>query len=322
MATVFFLHLYADSPIAAKSQAAAAFREVDRIESLLSAFRPDSELSRLNRDAGAGPILTDPETFRFLHLALQWSRRSSGAFDMTVGAVMKAWGFLEKGAVPSPEQLQAISRDVGWQKVELDQPNRTIRFTSHGLRLDPGGIGKGYAVDRAIDKLKSENVSAALLSAGSSSIFALGRPPGQPGWKVRVSNLDKTGDISTVLLADTSLSTANITGKYFIEGGRSYGSIMDPRTLRPVRGTSQVSVIAPSATDSDALSNALFVLDTGGRVELLSRVKDVSALVVCGTQEATRNEAIRWPAEIQEAQRAEGWASSAQQHAMQERLPA
>jgi thiamine biosynthesis lipoprotein len=300
MATVNTLYLYADSPASAEVCADQVFQEIDRIEDLLSAFRPHSELSRINREAASGPVTTDPETFRFLEAALLWSDRSSGAFDITVGALMKTWGFHQgSGSIAAPEELRAAGVKVGWQKVQLDPTNRTVRFLTDGLQLDPGGIGKGYAVDRAISKLRAMNVAAALLSAGSSSIYALGAPPGESGWKVRVPQAHRKQDVlSTVILRDTSLSTASLYGKHFTHNGQSYGSIMDPRTGQPVRGTLQVTIIAFSAMTSDALSNAVFTLDSEGRQRLLAQTEEVSALVVCQDGHSVLVEPTRWPNEI------------------------
>ena len=166
--------------------------------------------------------------------------------------------------------MAAARADVGWENIRLDPEQRTVRFLAAGIELDPGGIGKGYAVDRAIKILRARGVPAALLSAGSSTIYALGAPPGEAGWKVRVpSPHPEGGTISTVILRDTSLSTANLSEKNFVHEGQFYGAIMNPQTHQPVRGILQVTVISQSATDSDALSNALFVSGPEDRASLL-----------------------------------------------------
>ena len=162
---------------------------------------------------------------------------------------------------------------------------RTVRFTSPGVELDPGGIGKGFAVDAAVKALRAEGVHAALLSAGSSTIYGMGAPPDESGWKVRVPDPERAGAaISTIVLHDTSLSTANCSEKHFVLSGHLYCHIMDPRTLRPVQGRLQATVIAPSATDSDALSNAMFVLDAHGA----GRLNALAARYGCGAGGACR----------------------------------
>ncbi|MGA7709339.1 MAG: FAD:protein FMN transferase [Acidobacteriaceae bacterium] len=304
MGTEYSLYLYAPSREDAAAIAKPVFEEVDRVDALLSHYRPDSELFRINREAFDHEVTTDPETFRFLATCLAWSERSQGAFDISVGKLMKVWKFFgASGALPSPEELAAARADVGWENIRLDPAQRTVRFLAAGIELDPGGIGKGYAVDRAVRILRAKHVSAALVSAGSSTIYAMGAPAGEVGWKVRVpSPHPEGGTISTVILRDTSLSTANLSEKNFVHDGQLYGAIMNPRTLQPVRGMLQVTVISPSATDSDALSNALFVSGPDDRASLLG--EQDCALVIrennseIETQPAPEYEAIRWPSEV------------------------
>jgi thiamine biosynthesis lipoprotein len=149
------------------------------------------------------------------------------------------------------------------------------------VELDPGGIGKGFAVDAAVKALSADGVHAALLSAGSSTIYGLGAPPSASGWKVQVPDPEHADStISTVMLHNTSLSTANCSEKHFVVSGHLYCHIMDPRTLRPVEGRLQATVIAPSATDSDALSNAIFVLGARGRKQLMRSLPQADAALV------------------------------------------
>lgn len=293
MGTDFTLYIYAADAAAADREAERVFAIVDQLDSLLSNYKSQSELSRINHEAAARAVTTDPETFRFLQESLAWSARSDGAFDITVGKLMKAWGFFRStGHVPSDAELAKVRAETGWKHVVLDPGTRTVRFTSPGVELDPGGIGKGFAVDAAVRALRADGVHAALLSAGSSTIFGMGAPPDASGWKVRVPDPERAGAaISTVVLHDTSLSTANCSEKHFVVSGHLYCHIMDPRTLRPVEGRLQATVIAPSATDSDALSNAMFVLNGQKRGRLIRSLPGTDrALVVLagGTQETYR----------------------------------
>jgi FAD:protein FMN transferase len=301
MGTVYSLYIYADSPSQAERYGEIAFAEIDRIEALLSHYRPSSELSRINRAAFVSEVTTDPETFAFLSAAFEWSARSNGAFDISVGRLMKVWGFFGgSGSRPAPADLLVARESVGWGKVVLDRDHRSVRFRSPGIELDPGGIGKGYAVDRAVQLLQALGVPAALLSAGSSSIYALGSPPGASGWKIRVPAANRQQSISSVTLTNSSLSTANLTEKHFIADGRLYGSIMNPDTLHPIDGVAQVTVISASAMDSDVMSNALFVLDHDGRHDLLRERPQDAALVLGGPGAGFSYEATRWPAPIAE----------------------
>jgi thiamine biosynthesis lipoprotein len=297
MGTVFTLDLYAADAPTAERLAQEAFDTVDRIEDELSNYRPASELSRISREAAAGPVTTDPETFAFLQRSLYWSRRSGGAFDITVGPLLRAWGFFfHSGRVPSPQELAALSDKVGWQKVRLNATARSVRFEGgHALELDPGSIGKGFAVDRVVEELRAEGVRAALLSAGGSTVYGIGAPPGTPGWPVIVPDPRTPGaSSSTVLLRDESLSTGACTQKFFIQDGHRYCHIFNPHTMRPVEGMLQTTVVSPSATDSDALSTVAFVLSPGQTRRLFATMPKARVLLYTQQTASPTCLAIHW----------------------------
>ena len=239
----------------------AALDEVDRIDRLMSHYKPDSPLSRLNREAANGPVNVPPELFDFLAECLRYGRDSDGAFDITVGPLMKAWGFFYgDGRVPSAEELASARRSIGYRHVILDRRARMVRFDRPGVELDLGGIAKGYAVDRAIGLLRAHGVTAALVSAGGSTLYGLGAPPGEPGWSVAIQ--DPTDERKTALetmLRDRALSIAGRAHKSFEAGGVTYSHIMDPRRGRPVQGVLSVAVWSQSATAGDALDDVFFV---------------------------------------------------------------
>jgi len=300
MGTLFTLYLYAADQHQASALFEAAFAEIERVEEALSNYRPSSELSRINRLAAQRPVTTDPEVFAFLERSLDFSRRSAGAFDITVGQLMRAWGFFRgSGSYPTEPELARARASVGWRNVVLDKQARTVHFTVPGMDLDPGGIGKGYAVDRVVDVLRESGVRAALVDAGGSSVYALGAPPGKEGWIVRVPQPnDKTQAISTFSLRDTSLSTSGNYEKFFRLGGRLYCHIMDPRTGEPVQGMMQTTVIAPSATDSDALSTAVFVLGHDLGRKLLENFPGASGIWVLDGAQEPRIVTWHWPQTI------------------------
>src|SRR5262249_53588926 len=167
--------------------ASAALDEVDRIDRLMSNYKKESELSRANREAAKAPLKIDAELFDFLAECLRYGRESDGGFDITVGPLMKAWGFFRgEGRMPSDAELAEARNRIGYQHVLLNQKDRTIFFDIPGVELDLGGIAKGYAVDRAVAVLKQFGVDSALVSAGGSTIYALGSPPGKAAWEVEV----------------------------------------------------------------------------------------------------------------------------------------
>jgi len=263
MGTEFAIDLYAADQQTAEQIADEAFEEVDRLDALLSNYRPSSELSRISREAGNGPVTTDPETFEFLTRSIFWSRQSGGSFDITVGPLLRAWGFyFHGGRIPSVAELSTLRAQVGWENVSLDPEHRTVAFTNRRpMELDPGSIGKGFAVDRVVALLRSSGVTSAFISAGGSTLYGIGAPPGESGWPVNVPDPHHPGTVaSKVLLKDESLSTGACTEKFFIKDGHRYCHIFNPKTMRPVEGMLQTSVIDPSATDSDALSTVAFVM--------------------------------------------------------------
>ncbi len=301
MATTFTLSQYNDEENRASAISDEVFDEIDRVEQLLSNYRDSSELSRIDREAAAGPVTTDPEMMSFLSQAEHWSRASDGAFDITVGRLMKAWGFYRhQGTVPSPQELLRLRSVTGWQDVVLHPADRTVRFTSPGVELDPGGIGKGFAVDAAVRILRQDGVRAALLSAGSSTLYALGAPPGHSGWRIVVPGpLPSKHMLSVISLRDQSLSSADCSQKNFTVAGHLYCHIMDPRTMRPVEGRIQVSVVHPSATASDALSNVVFVQTPEQSLRTLAAfAPEARALIVSGTPGLARCTVFRWVAAV------------------------
>ena len=298
MGTEFSLDLYAPDQATASQLSAEAFEEIDRLEALLSNYRPASELSRIGREVAVGPVTTDPETFAFLDRSLFWSSQSDGAFDITVGPLLRAWGFfLHGGRVPSAAELGALRSQVGWQHLQLDATNRTVRtHPNMAMDLDPGSIGKGFAVDRVIRHLREQGITSAFLSAGNSTIYGLGAPPGGSGWPVKVPDPTHPGrTATTILLRDTSLSTGACTEKFFLKEGHRYCHIFDPRTMRPVDQMLQTTVIDPSATDSDALSTVAFVLPPEAVRRLIEAVRDRRALIFGQPPARPACLAIHWP---------------------------
>ena len=266
---------------AARAAAAAALDEIDRVDRLLSHYRPDSPLSRVNREAGRGPVAVDRELVDFLALCLQWSRESGGAFDVTVAPLMKAWGFFRgDGRVPTDAEIAAARALVGPSHVILDAAAGTVRFDRDGVALDLGGIGKGYAVDRAVAVLRGRGIASALVNAGGSSVYGLGGPPGESAWPVALEDPARPGrTLETVRLRDRALSVSGRSVKSFEKDGVVYAHVMDPRTGRPVPGVLGVAVRSDDATTGDALDNALFVLGPQDGRALLRRHPGVEASV-------------------------------------------
>jgi thiamine biosynthesis lipoprotein len=296
MGTTFDIYLYARDAARAAELFTHAFEEIERVEALLSNYRAESELSRLNARAAHEAVTTDPELYALLARSLAFSRLTGGAFDISVGSLMAAWGFFRgQGHYPTVDALAHARAQTGWRNVLLDPEQRTVRYLVPGLQLDAGAIGKGYALDRVAELLRTLGVSRALIGSGASSYIALGAPPGKAGWLIHVHDpLDEARIVSSVTLHDRSLSTSGSLQKFFELDGRRYGHIMDPRTGAPVAGRLQVTVITANATDSDALATALFVLGPVAGRAALDHVRG-SALFMEADVVGTRIVALEWP---------------------------
>jgi thiamine biosynthesis lipoprotein len=240
----------------------AAFDEVQRLDNMLSNYKPESEWSQVNTHASERPVKVSPELFRLLAACQGYSRASDGAFDITVGPLMKLWGFYKgSGRLPHKAEVLAALARVGWRHMLLDSSAQTVRFDRKGVEIDPGGIGKGYAVDRMVEVLKKFGIGSALVSGSASSVYGLGAPPTEPkGWKVEIRD-PKTPSktVASVFLKNQSMSTSGNYEKFFRAEGRVWSHIMDPRTGFPAPGMLSASVIAPGTLDSEAWSKPMFI---------------------------------------------------------------
>jgi len=262
MGSTFSVVVYGHDRGELEAAAAAALDEAQRLDRLLSNYDTHSEWSRMNREAIVGPVKISSELFHLLSQCLEYSRQSEGAFDITVGPLMRVWGFYRgEGQLARGQDVANALRRVGYLYLRLDAAAQTVRFDRPGMELDPGGIGKGYAVDRMVDVLRRKGVSIALVSAGGSSIYALGAPPEEPqGWRMTIRD-PRNPHLSAaeVFLKDASLSTSGVTEKFFRAGQRKYSHLMDPRTGYPAKGASSVSVIAPQTIDGEAWTKPYFI---------------------------------------------------------------
>lgn len=253
-----------------------ALDEVDRIDRLMSHYKKESQLSRVNQQAAYLPVEIDSELFDFLAECLRYSRQSDGAFDITVGPLMKAWGFFRgEGRMPKKSELAAALSNVGYRKVILDKQEMTVRFEKAGVELDLGGIAKGYAVDRVVKLLRDRGIERALVSAGGSTIYGLGSPPDSSGWEIQLQDpVDQRKFVGTINLNNRALSVSGSYEKFFEMNGVRYSHIMDPRTGMPVQGVLSVLVITQTGTAGDALDNVFYVLGVENSGKLLESLAD------------------------------------------------
>ena len=266
MGATFSVVLYGEDRSKLESASEDAFEEVRRLDSLLSNYKPESEWSRVNREGAEKPVVVSQELFDLLAACVNYSRRSEGSFDITVGPLMKVWGFYrESGHLPKPGELKQAMAQIGYRHLRLNPADRSVSFSRSGLNLDPGGVGKGYAVDRMAEVLRSRGVTAALISGGGSSIYCLGAPPDETGWHIKIEDPRHAGApdapfATEVVLKDESISTSGSYEKFFVAEGKTWSHIMDPRTGYPAQGTLSVSVISPRALDSEVWAKPYFIM--------------------------------------------------------------
>jgi FAD:protein FMN transferase len=274
--------------------AETALSEIEAIEDLLSVYRGTSAISYVNQHAASGPVRCDARLYDLLKRCAELSEATGGAFDVSAGALVKAWGFLHPPRrVPGEaERLDALAR-TGMRHVSFDDQELAVRFGVAGLEINFGSIGKGYAIDRAVRRLRQEhNIRACLMQGGQSSMYALGAPASDiRGWLIGIENpLQPSERIATVRLRNRALGTSGTAHQYFEENGRRYGHVMDPRRGEPAGELASVSVIASDAATADALSTALFVLGLDKAIEFCDNHSDIAALIVLNSDGVSAHE--------------------------------
>jgi thiamine biosynthesis lipoprotein len=256
----------------------AGFAEAARIERVLSDYDPASELSRLSAAAPTPhPVAVGDDLWRVLIEADAMQRLSGGAFDLTVGPLTRLWRQSRRsGHLPRPDRLAAARDSVGWHNVLLDPDRRTVALTRPGMRLDPGGIGMGYAVDRVLAVLVDRGIDSAMVDA-SGDVGVSGPPPGTAGWRIRVDAVPGADDGETVLLADAAVTTSGDARQFVEIEGRRYSHVVDPRSGIGIDGPAAVTVIAADCTTADALATAASVLGPDAGPKVVARVPGAAA---------------------------------------------
>jgi len=284
MGSYFEVRLGASTP-GAVALTEGALDLIDALERQLTVYRDDSEVSRINADAHLGPVEVEPGLFGLLEQALAIGRATGGAYDVSAGALSVAWGFFRgPRRVPDPETLAEARARTGQHHLRLDPETRTVRFDRPGIVINLGSIGKGYAIDRAIDVIRGHWwPTSALVHGGRSSLYALGSPPGRFGgrWEVALRNpFDPASPLGVLRLRDRGMGTSGTAFQRFEAGGRVYGHILDPRTGEPAEGPASVTVLAPTAAEADALSTAFYLLGIEGAAAYVAEHPEIGAIVV------------------------------------------
>ncbi len=282
MAVPVRMVVYAAQEKAADKAVRAAFDRIHALNGVMSDYDAQSEIRRLCETAGQGKAFAVSEDlFRVLAASKRWAERSRGAFDPTIGQVVRLWRRARRQrALPSEERLTEARRTVGHELMELDSDKRTVRLAREGTRLDLGGIAKGFAIDEALRVLAERGIERALVDAGGDIRLGKG-PPDKQGWRIGVAALEPEGEPSRYLcLAGRAIATSGDTWQFVEIGGRRYSHIVDPRTGVGLTDHSSVTVVARDGMTADALATAISVLGPGEGMKLADRTPGAAALVV------------------------------------------
>lgn len=273
--------------------ATRALDQVDALEAQLTIYRDDSEVSRLNAVAHLGPVPVEEGLLGLLETGLRIGRETGGAYDLASGALSLAWGFVRgPRRVPGPPSLAEALQRSGGHHVRLDPAARTVAFDRDGIVLNLGSIGKGYAVDRAAGVIRDHWwPTGALVHGGQSSIYALGSPPWNFGgrWKIALRNPFRSEQpLGILYVRNRGVGTSGAAFQAFEAEGRRYGHIIDPRTgSPPADGPASVTVVSPTATESDALSTAFYLMGEEQAASYIARHPRVGAIFLRdGTDDA------------------------------------
>lgn len=278
MGTRVTVELWHEDPKIAKQGIKAVMDEMHRINRLMSPYIEDSELSKINREAASRPVVCDPELLQLIARSLEISKITDGAFDITFASVGHLYNYRE-GVHPDDDQIKSVLPAISYRHVHLDLESGSIKFARAGVKIDLGGIAKGYAVDRGIAILDQMGVEHAIVTAGGDSRVR-GERWGRP-WKVGIREpRDPDAVVAILPLIDTAISTSGDYERFFIEEGVRYHHILNPGTGRSVDTVRSVSVIGPDATTTDALSTSVFVLGTEKGLTLVDSLAEFEAVII------------------------------------------
>lgn len=260
MGTVVDITVHNRDAAAAGKAVEEAFAEAKRLEGMLSIYRPDSEVTRVNRSAGKEAVRVSEETFYIIEKAVEFSVISGGAFDITVLPLVELWDFPDGGRVPSDEEISEALELAGYRGILLDREDSSVKLTREGMKIDLGAVAKGFVVDRMADILRGAGMSGALVNAGGD-IYALGTSYSGGGWRVGLRHpREKQKIVDVFTLEGRAAATSGDYERYFTLDGERYSHIIDPVSGRPARGVMSATVLAETCMEADALATMLFVL--------------------------------------------------------------
>jgi len=278
MGTRIYVEAWDDDPVRGEQALDAVMANMHRIDELMSHYKPESQLSRINARAALEPVVVDPELFELLRTSIHYSELTEGAFDITYASVGYLYDY-PRHVHPTQAQIEAALPGVNYRNLVLDPATHSVRFAHEGMRIDLGGIAKGYACDRGAEILKTFGIRNAVVTAGGDTRL-LGDRRGRP-WLIGIRHPDdKNRVVLSMPLADVGISTSGDYERFFDEGGVRYHHIIDPRTGRSPNGVRSVTIIGPTATDTEGWSKGVFVKGAAEGLRLIEHYPQMDAVVV------------------------------------------
>ncbi|WP_040592693.1 FAD:protein FMN transferase [Schlesneria paludicola] len=291
LGTIVEITLYAPEETVANEAAKAAYARLGELDRIFSDYKSDSEVMRLCVDAGSrGPVKVSPELFQQLELSLRIAEQSDGAFDVTVGPLIKLWRRARKEkTLPTPEEIASAKASVGWQDVALDATNQTVELKRSGMQLDFGGVAKGYIAQQMSRRLREHSLNCTLVAV-AGDIVAGDAPPKAAGWKVGVAPLaaKQSSPSRLLLLKNCAISTSGDAFQFVEIGGIRYSHIVDPQTGLGLTKRSSVTIVARDGAVADALATAVCVQGPEKGLSLAESSPQIEALIVEATEQGTR----------------------------------
>jgi len=278
MGTRIYVEVWSDEATKGDAAIDAVMADMRRIDELMSHYKPESQLSQINARAAQEPVQVDAELFDLIKLSTHYSVITEGAFDITYASVGHLYDYPHH-VKPTEEQIKAALPGVNWRNMLLDPVHHTVRFEHAGMRIDLGGIGKGYAVDRGIAILQARGFQHALVTAGGDSRI-IGDRMGRP-WVIGIRNPDDKDQVVTrIPIVNSAMSTSGDYERYFDEGGIRYHHIIDPRTGHSASKVRSATILGPTATETDGMSKTAFVLGPEKALEIINRMPQYDAIFV------------------------------------------
>jgi FAD:protein FMN transferase len=278
MGTRIYVEVWHDDRIQGEASIDAVMDNMRRIDALMSHYRPESQLSQINIHAAVEPVAVDLELFDLIRTSIHFSEVTEGAFDITYASVGYLYDY-PRHVHPSEAEIKAALPGVNFRNLLLDPERHTVKFAREGMRIDLGGIAKGYACDQGVAILKRFGVTNAMVMAGGDTRL-LGDRRGRP-WMVGIRHPDnKNRIVLSMPLADVGISTSGDYERFFDEGGIRYHHIIDPKTGHSPTGVRSVTIIGPTATDTEGWSKGVFIKGPVEGIRLIEQYPEMDAVVV------------------------------------------